>query len=254
MIVWNNYLVVIRPRDVQIYTMPSSSSSSEPPSHLQTLPFGRMVWEAVILSNSNLVASLRGLFPKRSENDKDDKISFLISSESKVHLYNLSLDGLLAEESSTTGFILESIVHSNWKGTSWCLSAGATGCRLSWLSQSPRVEGNWVPPAIFMSTLNQHFTLPTGIDNTHHLLIGTEINIADADRLPATWAMPKLEFDEALGLLAIGNTFGELAICDYVKQSTDQLGDFASEPSWKIAEDFDISIKVCTSRTLGSII
>jgi hypothetical protein len=69
-------------------------------------------------------------------------------------------------------------------------------------------------------------------DETRQCLIERVIDISNADQLPATWALLKHDFDEALGILALGNTFGELSICDYVDQPAKDL--------WGMMDDFTL--------------
>lgn len=61
------------------------------------------------------------------------------------------------------------------------------------------------------------------------MLLKQEMIIGEESKLPALWAMPKFEFDEALGILVVGNIYGELGICDYVGQPMSDI---------HIAEDF----------------
>lgn len=118
----------------------------------------------------------------------------------------------------------------------------------------PLVGGDRAPPTICAAALSQHPSLSPGDDQTvHHKLLERTVDISDADRLPATWAMPKHDFDEALGLLAIGNTFGELAICDYVNQPLEHLSGLSDDCVEKFAEDIVIASKVRASQVARSL-
>jgi hypothetical protein len=242
MTVWNDYVVIVRPHAVQICALPLPSS--EPPSQLQTLPLGYMAWEAVILKNANLDPSIPGLLPKRTKTDLDHKIYILILCESKVHLYALN-SGASAGDSSASGVILESTSNCVWAGSSWAFIAGTTGRVITWLSTGLSIGGGEsAPPTISAASLSQF----QGDDRPLHTLLERTIDIGDADRLPATWAIPQYDFDETLGLLAIGNTFGELAICDYVKQPLEHLGSLANGFTEKSTEGLVISSNVGASR------
>jgi hypothetical protein len=71
------------------------------------------------------------------------------------------------------------------------------------------------------------------------------VDLSDSERLPATWAMPKYDFDEALGILALGNNFGELALCDYVNQPSVDLWGIMSDFSLHEATEKSHLFKVC---------
>ena len=46
----------------------------------------------------------------------------------------------------------------------------------------------------------------------------------DAYLSPALWVFPQIDFDESLGLVAVGNAFGKLVLIDYVGHRFEDLG------------------------------
>lgn len=244
MTAWNDYVIIVRPRDIQIYTLPSPLPSSEPPSLLQTFPLEYIAWEAVFLKNANLDPLIPGLSPKRTEIGLDHKIYILISHESKVQLYALS-SGTSAGDSSMSSSLLEQISNCVWTASSWGFIAGVTGRVITWLSVGPRIgPGKHAPPTISAAALSR---FQDDGQSTHTLLDRT-IDISGADRLPASWAIAQHDFDETLGLLAIGNTFGELAICDYVKQPLEHLSGLVDDFIIESTKGLVISSKVTAPR------
>jgi hypothetical protein len=96
------------------------------------------------------------------------------------------------------------------------LCARASGRRAMWLThqmtdrvQSPRFE------CATLSGSKESVTNFTG----------------DPNLLPSLWAFTQFDFDDALGLMVVGNVFGELAFCDFVDMPTTVLcEDF---PTWE---------------------
>jgi hypothetical protein len=215
-------------------------SPSNPPSLLRTLPFrhgeDEIVWQAMPVRHSDLAASLRWLFPASKPTTKEDDLFFLVTIESDVHLYSLGSQAPLDEECVLDNLVIQSMSHFDWarewNRPTWSFLIGATGHRITWLSEGLIINGDDMPPDILGSTFNGGLSRFSKSDETHHCLIGRAIVISNSDRLPATWALLKHDFDEALGILALGNTFGELAICDYVDQPARDL--------WTMMPDFTV--------------
>jgi hypothetical protein len=81
--------------------------------------------------------------------------------------------------------------------------------------------------------------IPLGDHATHQTLPTLEQQIdfsGDLSLSPSLWAYPQMDFDEALGLLVVGNTFGELAVYDYIGVQPPGL--------WSISDDF---MAICTN-------
>lgn len=233
--IWADNLVIVRPLNIQIYSKPHSSSAS--PSHLLTIPFEIIAWDATVLYRSTLVASRRWILPSNPIIDKDEKLHFLVTHPGRITLYSLALDAqLLDGQTFTDHLTLQPISHCiwshQWDKPSWKFIPGVTGHRITWISEGSWTEESDEPPTLFASTLSRGLFDVDEVDNEHNNLVEQAIDIGDAHLLPATWALPKYDFDEALGILAFGNSFGEIALCDYVRTPATDI--------WSIAHDFSI--------------
>ncbi|KIM83834.1 hypothetical protein PILCRDRAFT_87817 [Piloderma croceum F 1598] len=109
----------------------------------------------------------------------------------------------------------------NWKNGSWLI---------------PRTEDNITlsMPAEFLAFSRAGIQLSYVLE--HQIDSSGDLSLS-----PSFWAYPQIDFDEALGSLAVGKTFGELAIYDYIG--------FQPSGLWSISEDFTTT---CTS--IGSAI
>lgn len=231
MSIWGDNLVVVRSLNIQIYSKPTSFAS---PSHLRTIPFDYIAWDATFLYRSALTASRRWILPSTVTVNDDAKLHFFAIHQSIITLYSLGLGApLLDGETFTEQLTLHSISHCNWDRQwdrpSWKFLPGATGHRLTWISEGPFL-GTHQPPTLFASTLGRSSSCIEELDNAHDNLVKQAIDIGDPNLLPATWAMPRYDFDEALGILVFGNSFGEVALCDYVRLPVADI--------WGIADDF----------------
>ena len=86
-------------------------------------------------------------------------------------------------------------------------------------------------PVLVASRLHRWTTYPSyGRNPPVGGFINSKVEIGDPSNFPSLWALASLDFDEAVGLLAVGNTFGELVLCDYVGSPLDDLA--------RISDDF----------------
>ncbi|KIM72581.1 hypothetical protein PILCRDRAFT_829682 [Piloderma croceum F 1598] len=219
MSIWGDYIVVVRPYDVQLFTRPSSS-----PRLVRTFEFGRFVWEAVIIDGSAQKTSLEDIFPRNRGDADNNVISFLITHEVDVFLYvlesNFSLFSLSPHENLSMRLAKTYGLTHGWMHPAWRLCVGITGHRMTWISGGERKSID--PPVLLFSAFNRVGPSLFNGDDSGPLL-EVEIDIGDTERFPALWAFSQLDFDEALGVLAVGNVFGELAVCDYVGRWLDEL-------------------------------
>ena len=128
------------PCNVQIFTLPLTSSPSSPPRHHQTLPFVHPVWEASVFNRSTFGASFCGIFPRVSEASKTNELYFLISYRSVVFLYTRGYNTPPIPGSPIPeGYALQSHSHydwdRDWRKTSWGFLVGVTVCRIMRLSK-----------------------------------------------------------------------------------------------------------------------
>jgi hypothetical protein len=221
MTIWGEYIVVVRPYDVQLFSRPSSSS---PPRLLRAFEFGRFAWEAVIVDSSALKKSLEGLFPRNFSENTDSVISFILTHQHDAFLYvietDFSLNGQSPHDNLTMRLAKTYGLTHGWMNPSWHLRAGITGKRITWISGG--VQLNFDSPILCSSVLTLEGPGICNFDDPGSLF-AAEIEISDTEKFPALWAFPQFDFDEALGLLAVGNVFGELAVCDYVGRWSDDL-------------------------------
>jgi hypothetical protein len=243
MTIWGDYIVVVRSYDVQLFTRPSSS----PPRLLKTFEFGRFVWEVVIIHGSSKKESLEGIFPRNVGEDADNVISFLITHEYDAFLYVIELDLSFYAQSPHDNLTMRLIrtyeLTHDWMHPAWHLRVGLTGHRITWISGGRKK--NVDSPVLLSSNLNFDGSGVCDADDFVPLL-QAEIDIGNAETFPALWAFPQFDFDEALGVLVLGNVFGELAVCDYVGRWSDELSLLAKDISSTGAQSFSGLPFVCT--------
>jgi hypothetical protein len=253
MTIWGDYIVVVRPYDVQLFTRPSSS----PPRLVRTFEFGRFVWEVVIINSSAQKKSLEDIFPRNLGDTGNNAISFLITHEYDVFLYvlesDLSLFALSPHENLSMRLAKTCGLTHGWMHPAWRLCVGITGHRMTWISGGERKSID--PPVLLSSAFNRVGPSVFNGDDSEPLL-EAGLDIGDVERLPALWAFSQLDFDEALGVLAVGNVFGELAVCDYVGRWLDELLLLAedvvttdAEPSLSLPHVCTLLLKLETSYT-----
>lgn len=140
--------------------------------------------------------------------------NFLLLSDQGMHI--VLLERLNQPENCFrfhTHPLLNTLHTSGW----YDLRAGKTGQFFMWLSNDP-----YSRPSIAYARLDR--TLDVPILNPSYpeqdiSIIFTKPPIAcicDLSLLPALWAFPKFDFDDASGLVVVGNVFGELALIDLV--------------------------------------
>jgi len=214
---WLGYIILARSTGVQIF-----STTSQPPRLLRTVPFSHYAWDVLIVGQSGPQLPMKGLFMTASYNESDETINFLVTSEDNAYLYSLSL----------TTFTM-SMRHQHFEREEWPLRIriGSSGRRMFWIS-GQHADDIEESPILAASRLYRPTTsLVYGRSPSDDRFIDPEITIGDPEpeNLPGLWALATFDVDEATGLLALGNTFGELVLCDYVGLRLEDLAHIGNE-------------------------
>jgi hypothetical protein len=232
---WGEYLIVARPHNFELYMMPSDG---DPPLDLQTLPFGRFAWEIFIYEKLNTSPLHEGLFPRQPRSmDADAMVFILMFAKGGIYLYTLSEQPVTSSISFQLRLVGQYDLTRDYIEPAWGLNVGACGHRITFFKGKER----YFRTRDEAPTLNSaNFRLPVGnttyVEERTDALIDPPFDIGNADLLPSLWGLATTDFDEAIGLLAVGNVFGELAICDYVGLRRDSLSHIANVPPQDAAE------------------
>jgi hypothetical protein len=224
---WGEYLIMARPHDVELYMMPSDG---DPPLDLQTLPFERFAWEIVIYQKSDTSPLHEGLFPEHPPSVDTDATAFILMfAKGGIYLYTLSEQSVSPSISFQLRLVGQYDITSEYLEPAWGLNVGASGRRITFFKGKER----YFTTRDEAPTLNSaNFHLPVGhtTEAAEHpdALIDPPFDIGNPDLLPCLWGLTTTDFDEAIGLVAVGNVFGELAICDYVGLRTESLAHIAN--------------------------
>ncbi|KAJ7130292.1 hypothetical protein C8R44DRAFT_978415 [Mycena epipterygia] len=190
MTIWTDLLVILRTNALEFYTLPSAAGDSVFVKVIQT----PTIWEAVVC-NSASTASVHPIAPLRLMN-----ISTL-----GIEMFVIERD-LLAAMDTCHIVCLAKAPQCMWHEDPWYrLCIGDSGRRSLWMSASEDIVGT-DPYFINMD-------VPLLSSDTEILRIPWRNT--DEPEQPAPWALPVVDFDDALGLTVIGNCFGELAIYDH---------------------------------------
>jgi hypothetical protein len=177
--------VVIRQVDLEIYTRPSATRGPVYIKSVRTVE----IWEVVALDPLPLAS----MSPLR----------LLVISRSGVELITLESDTVLNDVIKCNSSLLAEMPYR--KDFPWYhLAANGTGRRVCWFGIQDwlRMQPHLVSMALDPRPSDSRSPLTTWMDE--------ELNNS------ALWALPSLDFDEALGYTVLGNYFGELAIYDCV--------------------------------------
>jgi hypothetical protein len=195
---------------------------NEPPLNFQTLPFERFAWEIVIYDKSNISPLQEELFSTQPRSvGSDATIFILMFAKGGAYLYTLSV------QSATSALFQLSLVGQydltcGFRDPVWGLNVGSTGHQITYLKGKGRYCANRdAAPTLNSATFRRPASYATDAIDCSNTLIDRALDIGNEDLLPCLWGLAITDFDEAIGLLAVGNIFGELAICDYVGLRTD---------------------------------
>ncbi|KAJ7852288.1 hypothetical protein B0H13DRAFT_2398674 [Mycena leptocephala] len=201
MTIWSNHLVILRMNSLEIYTVPSKTRNSVFIKLLKTPP----IWEAVVCHSPPLPVPCV------------PSLHLVVISSAGVELCVVEHDILtgLNNASLCSDFSLAQL-PLNGRDPWYHLCVGETGRRVLWVSQNEKAFS--VDPHIVYA-------------NVPPLAADTEMarvcwNDAKPDKT-ALWALPVIDFNDALGLTVVGNCFGELAIYDHAGNYPESRGLFA---------------------------
>jgi hypothetical protein len=226
---WQDCLVVIRPYEVQVFTLPSLKNG--PPRLLQTLPFGRYIWEIGVLDNANCNRALQGIASRAEFNNS---MEFIATSEFGAHCYRLWM-------TTESNFELEKThQHDSMPNRPllwYRLQIGATGRSTLFVSMESKYEDvvpGFPSPRLIWSSVHRiadSFQADCTSDMVQKPLFDTQFDCTgNLHVTPTLWAFPAIDFDEALGFVVVGNIFGELALYDY--------GEWPHRDLWSISDNF----------------
>lgn len=96
----------------------------------------------------------------------------------------------------------------------WCqLQTRTSGQGLMWLTETANnfYRDDSEPPRLQYSVSS-----PPTAGNALPKIGSQDSKIVWDSSLPVLWAYPQFDFDDSMGIVVVGNTFGELAIVDYL--------------------------------------
>ncbi|KAF7302100.1 F-box domain-containing protein [Mycena indigotica] len=207
---WGERLVLIRTTELAIYRHPQNGRLSF--ESLQSTPD---IWEVCVRS-----------CPPSATGNESTQLHLLVICPTGLQELELSIE---LNESSPPNHIHYHMVRAiNWRGVSgdpydarfpwYKLTMGSTGRKALWVSaneflrtssQNCRKDlADQTLPCVHVATLPvPSSSIPKAAcpPQTHSWTL-------DWENEPAIWALPVIAFDDALGVVAIGNCFGELAV------------------------------------------
>ncbi|KAJ7161169.1 hypothetical protein C8R46DRAFT_1353790 [Mycena filopes] len=185
-VVWNEFVVVVRRQTLDVYTRPSEICKFRYIKSLRTIPIS----EVVVLNPLALPS--------------EAPLRLLVISARTVQLITVEL-GVLSGDSTLCSHTFLAQTSSPEPRNPWYhLRTSGNGTRAHWLGVGLMTERRTMdaPHIISMVIPSQPAETPTP------LIIWMNDVAPDA----GIWALPALDFDDALGYTVVGNCFGELAI------------------------------------------
>ncbi|KAF7371037.1 hypothetical protein MSAN_00737900 [Mycena sanguinolenta] len=210
---WNGALIIVRRNTLEFYTLPSANDS---------IGFLKLVqisttWEAAVLCASPSVSSM------------GSPLRLITISPAGVEI--CIIEDPLTGLDSAGGFCLDPTPNPEHRTPWYRLSVGQAGRRFLRISfnEVSEFDSDGFPKP----RKPPHFTFSTVPSQSCGLLTNSPRAskvpriVWDTDGEPALWAIPTIDFDEALGLTVVGNIFGELAIYDHVGQHPERCTDLS---------------------------
>lgn len=218
--IWLDFVVLFGRHNIRISTLPSVAKGSK---LLHTFALSDFIWEASLLSEH--AVCLANLGEESLETHPGSSIHFMAVSGAGFQKFTVSVDAL--SNSAKLNFTMAtSLTHTpplsyrhNWEAPWYRLSSGTTGRRLLWINgkeTAPRDDFRQKLPYLVSAPSDMCTQDARTSDNRQTELKTDTIALA-------LWAYSQIEFDESLGLVAIGNVFGELALIDYVGFRCDDI-------------------------------
>ncbi|KAJ7039678.1 hypothetical protein C8F04DRAFT_1254950 [Mycena alexandri] len=220
MTVWGEFLVVLRKDTLEFYTLPSPVSDSIFFVKLIKTP---AIWEAAVCGSAHMHAA--NTTPLRIITLTPDGITLCVIEHHDFAGFN--------DDTICPNFCLarcpQRLYLSEDDEEPWYrLSIGENGQRALWIATDEDVDECYNNPAHFV-----YASVPLPPPEAPMPRITWN---DDADE-PALWALPCVDFDEALGLTVVGNCFGELAIYDHDGRHPERCRnlatDFTDQPTSK---------------------
>ncbi|KAJ6530909.1 hypothetical protein DFH09DRAFT_1409553 [Mycena vulgaris] len=194
MTIWGERLVILRRDALEIYTLSLTTGDSILFLKLLTTP---TIWEAAVCE------------PESMSSTHTPPLRLVVISPLGIEMCFIGYNTLavLDEYRGCPTFRLaRSPYYAAYQDSWYSVCVGQTSRRMLWMS---------APPEDWMVGGDPHFNymdiplLP--LDTKRPPIAWSDVG---PDR-PALWAVPVVDFDDALGLTIIGNCFGELSIYDH---------------------------------------
>ncbi|KAJ7163907.1 hypothetical protein C8R43DRAFT_989131 [Mycena crocata] len=204
MTTWGDVLVIIRKNDLEFYTLPGDSVS------FLKLIKTPTIWEAAVCHSPPSISS-----------DRIPPLRLMAISLDGIVMYVLERTALadFGDDPLCPSVPLAKLPrHTGYREPWYNLGIGETGRRSLWISETSRLNA----PLEFV-----YMGVPLMSPDTE---LPARIIWSDAPDQLALWALPVVDFDDALGLTVVGNCFGELAIYDHVGGNL--------EPCARLSTDF----------------
>ncbi|KAF7292969.1 F-box domain-containing protein [Mycena indigotica] len=213
---WKDNLVIVRSHCLELYDM-----------HLESVSFSKIVETSPIFEVQVYSSSPESLKLFVVSGKGIDMLSLICHPDETIHVERYTLihpPTPPPQPENEFGYEFEPISHPLLYG----LCVGASSQRILWISAADASVRSYRYPLHISSRLITH---PPG-DDTEQLLF---VDFEDPDA-PALYGVPAIDFDDVLGLVAIGNCFGELSVLDFsttknAVQHPRLTADFAVQPS-----------------------
>ncbi|KAJ7481477.1 hypothetical protein FB451DRAFT_129695 [Mycena latifolia] len=195
--IWNGILVVLRTNSLEFHALPTTAGDAIVFIKLIETP---TIWEAAAVCDSASVDS------------PTSPLRLIVLSPLGIELCVVERDVLvtLNEEHTAPRICLAQTPQDVRFEAPWYrLCIGASGRRSFWLSASKEPSSVWDGPQVVGMAVQ---LLPF---DTEVPCYWSKTKLEDHSAQPALWAIPTVDFDDALGLTVVGNCFGELAIYDH---------------------------------------
>lgn len=171
---WRDFLVVVRPYDIQIFEKPTAS---HPPLLIKMIPFERFIYQAVVFDTAAHISS-------GDSESHNPPLSILINHYGGVSLYTIHLDNEVTSDTSSPNPILRLVgkydISHNTRHHCWGLCVGSSGKCISWICAYSYQHHHL--PCLLISNLNISASYPQAEDT----LFGCEIDtMYELNHLPA---------------------------------------------------------------------
>ncbi|KAJ7746319.1 hypothetical protein B0H16DRAFT_961435 [Mycena metata] len=235
MTIWGEFLVVLRTNTLEFYTLPSPVSG--PILFVKSIKTPT-IWEAAVCGSAHMDPA--NTAPLRLITLTPAGITLCVIEHHDFAGFNN--DTICPNSCLAKGpyrLYLSGSFPETYEEPWYRLCIGETGHRALWIATDEDVDECYNNPAHFVYTsvplLLSEMPMPRVTWND------------DTDE-PALWALPCVDFDEALGLTVVGNCFGELAIYDhdgrYPERCCNLGADFTNQPLSKEAHLPTVPLKL----------